>query len=345
MLAVFLLVVLSGMNKETGFGRNKCIAIQGIAALYVVLTHIHTFAAYSSPLVWWLYPINEVTILTNGMFFFISGYGLWESSKNKANYLSARSLACRLAKLLIPAYIVYLLYYFVMIYCGQEMSLIKHLLLADVFSWFYFNDVVWFIIELFFLYIIFWIVYSHWTAAIGNRIMFTLIVSWIILAALWGRGYVWYASTLCFLLGIVMSQTNGRLVLAYNTSGWVTVISIFALIPIFILFIRSAEMIGLRNAVYANCSSLLFCIICYLFTYKNSLGNLLSNWLGKFSYEIYLSHMMILKIIDRVDMNDSLKIYATLCITITVAYILSIIDTKFVSVVCRYFSLGRGKDF
>ena len=58
MLAVFLLVVFSGMNKETGFGRNKCIAMQGIAALYVVLAHIHTFAAYSSPLVWWLYPIN-----------------------------------------------------------------------------------------------------------------------------------------------------------------------------------------------------------------------------------------------------------------------------------------------
>lgn len=338
---VFLLLIIGfRVNKETGFGRNKCASMQGIAALYVMLAHIHMFASYSSPLVWWLYPVNEVTILTNGLFFFISGYGLWESRKNKADYLSVRSLLCRLTKLCIPAYIVYLFYYFIRIYSNKEQSsFVKHLFLDGLFSWFYYNDVVWFIIELFFLYLIFWIVYSVWPTAVGNRILFVLIVLWTGIAALWGRGYVWYASTLCFFLGIVFSQEHGRNSIKYHKRA--VIISALILVPVFILFIKSSENLGLLNAVYANGSSLLFCIICYLLSYKNSLGNIISNWLGQFSYEIYLCHMMILKVYNTCNVSDVIKIYGTICVSVFCAYILYIADTKIVNAVCRQFLRGK----
>ena len=350
MLIVFFLVLVGMKNRkmttENWFGKEECVSLRGVAAIYIMLSHIHMFSSFKSPWTWILYPVNQGTILANGLFFFISGYGLWESKKTKKEYLSFRSLLGRLLKLCVPAYLVYFLYFFIRkVMENGEISFIKHLLLSEVISWFYYDDVVWFIIELFFLYIIFWITYRFKSITIGNIILITIIGLWTILAVYTSRGIVWYASTFCFALGIVVSQQH-RFIQTNLMKYYQYVIGIIFLCfaAVFLLYCMAANDLGLRTAVYANFSTLLFCTLCYLVLYNFSIGNSVTNWIGRFSYEIYLSNMMVIKVIKELISNDVLRIYSSIVLTLFVAFLINIVDSRillFANNIIKKFFAGR----
>lgn len=312
--------------------------MQGAAALYVVFGHIHDEVQFSSPFVWILYPVNSALILTNGLFFFISGYGLWESRKSKKDYMSVWSFISRIVKLGVPAYIIYAAYYPIRIAVLQEeISFVRHMFLDGLFSWFRYNGAVWFLIVLFFLYLIFWTVYSMDRPGTGNVVLASCILVWTIVAVYTGRGIVWYASTFCFALGIFTSQCKKiiweRIEIYYRRAVQA---GLCCFVIFFAVYSNVWPDLGAETACYGNLSALLFCVLCYLLMYRCSVGNAATRQLGAVSYEFYLMNTMVIKVISDWNMGVVLKIYSIVLVTILLAVLLHWADSKIIRAMYKF---------
>ena len=336
MLLVALLFITSlQYRKESAanwFGKQVCTSLKGIAAIYIVLVHIHVFTPFSSPWVWALYPINSIVIFANGLFFFISGWGLWESKRTKTDYLRLSSLANRLLKLLVPVYLMYIMYYFIRI-LNQDAPIpfVYYLLGRGGVEYLYFNDVLWFIIELCFLYVLFWFLYGKISKEKSNVIFIILIALWIAWAVYSGRGIVWYASTYCFFFGILLSQYKGRVQYKIERRfRFYMCGSVIGCIVSFLVYLITLENKGIINAIFANCSTILFCVVCFLILYKFEVKSTLTLWLGRISYELYLCHMIIIKEYKEIVHNDVWRIYCTIFSAILVAVVVHWIDCSMV---------------
>ncbi len=97
---------------------------------------------------------------------------------------------------------------------------------------------------------------------------------------------------------------------------------------VYSLFMQTAEGLGLTNAVFANVSALLFCILCYIAMYPISLGNRMGNWVGKFSYELYLVHTMVMKAVNAVCVQEVFRIYGAVLLSLAVAYVMYLADVR-----------------
>lgn len=334
MLLVALLFITSLQYRkevvEDWFGKQECTSLKGIAAIFIVLAHIHMFTPFSSPWVWALYPFNAMVIFSNGLFFFISGWGLWESKTTKPGYLQLSSLVWRLLKLLIPAYLMYVMCYFLKkLIDDVSISFIGYLLGGWGIDYLHFNDVLWFIIELCFLYFFFWVLYGNINEKISNIVFGILIALWIIWAVYSGRGIVWYASTYCFLFGILLRQFRIKMQTEIEQKfGFYLGVSIIGCSALFALYMITSENPKIINALFANCSTILFCITCVLILYKFKLKSAWVLWLGQISYELYLCHMIVNKLHKEFISNEVWRIYCVILSSILIAFVFHWIDCR-----------------
>jgi len=81
-------------------------AVKGFAALYIVFGHIAQALKGENDI---LYFFTETGVLFVGMFFFLSGYGLYTNLKTKENYLKG-FLKKRLITVLVPFYVCILVF-------------------------------------------------------------------------------------------------------------------------------------------------------------------------------------------------------------------------------------------
>jgi len=325
-MILFLALLLCGVQYSTPHGRNNNLdivesnALRGAFSFFIVIYHIHKITEFATPGTMWLTPIDEAKILSNGLFFFLSGYGLWWSKKNKINYLSFFNLFERIIKLGIPAYATYLLY--ILFNYNDKEGLLKQLFLGKIIEYIRYNDVTWFMIELVILYVLFWVLYRIWSAEVANIIFGTLILCWDVVAFFWGRGLVWYASSLCFLVGILICQKRDT-ILAKIQKRYIFYLSILGLVFIstFIIHMILPPFNIWGYLICANIATVFFCCFLYLLTYKVKFGNKIIVWLGGFSYEIYLVHMIIIKVINEYTENELVRVYAVTIVSLVIAYL------------------------
>lgn len=327
----FFVILLYGMKihfeiNQGHLGLNESCAIRGACSFYILIWHIQMFTDLSGIGFSWLSPTDGAKILSNGIFFFLSGYGLWWSVEHKKGYLSATSLFERLLNIGIPAYLSYLL--FVLLVHGSEMEkLVKGIFLKYVVDWIRYNDVVWFLIELVILYVLFWGLYRAFSTKIANIVLGIIVVAWEIFAFYWGRGLVWYASTLCFLVGILLSQSKSRKGITENLNRLLIVCFIvFAISYSMFLILPNFNVWG--YLFFSNLSTIAFVELVYLLTLRVRFGNRLINWLGNISYELYLVHMIVIKMVNYYTDSRMLRVYGVILLSICMAILCGFLTKK-----------------
>lgn len=336
MIFTILLLIFGiriGERGETSyFTKEQFNAVKGVAAFYIMLCHIHMFATYKTSggfLV--LYPLNDATILLNGCFMFFSGYGLFVKYRTADNYISLVRFINRIYKICLPAYSVYLLWYFIGVLPKEESfsisTLIHHILLGNIIEFVRCNDVTWFVIELVVLYVLFWIFYKLFGEKIGKRCLLACILGWIIAAYLTGRGVVWYASTVCFAVGIYTDELEKIVNKKWVKLG--TPILFFCSFAIYCFVEKGTFAV---NAVIGNVATCSFVMVVVLILKEGVLfGNGLSNFLGNISYEIYLLNMITVKFLSEVVKDEKIIILGTIALTIFASallhYLNGIVDT------------------
>lgn len=280
---------------EAPLEHKNTIALRGICAVEIVIGHIG--AASRDP---WLFLNRKAGVLIVGLFFFLSGYGLMFSLRKKEDYL-AGFFRSRMPKILLPAVLVYIIYYILeLIGTPADTRLTVTL---KYFSLLKFSEKMnWYVTELLFLYVIFYLFYRYFKVKTANIILSVSCVCFVVICYLAGAGNTWYGSTLCFPLGILFCCHEAKLLFFVKKKYWfVLPLSLAATgVGIFLFFMNEHSFIS--NVAGRSIASIFFCVGAVAVLMKVRIGNRITEWIGKISYELFLIHEIFV-FQDRFPMN------------------------------------------
>lgn len=315
-LFAWVAMLFSGMKynniKEcTAFTKKNTVALKGICSIEIMLGHIGL--ATESII---LFPNRKAGILFVGVFLLLSGYGLMYSIANKENYLK-EFRRNRFGKILVPAYVIFL----INVLTGSIIDRNLSNLINAVNPMIFFKQTNWYIWELLVMYMIFYVCAKIDKSLLKSQYLL-LGLSLVFICAAFGLGMdnPWYGSTLCFWLGIFYYNKKEKFI---NFSAKYiflkTIIGSMSLaFSIWCFFIRGG-IVG--NLIARNCASMIFAILVIIWLHKFSIGNVVSTWLGKYSYEVFLFHPMLINVLRPWIKNDVFYAVLILLGTILAAFL------------------------
>lgn len=292
---------LSPLQKE------QVLSLRGICAVEIMIGHIGLATGSTV-----LYPNGKAGILFVGIFFMLSGYGLSYCFKNKTDYLK-HFLTRRTLKLLIPAYLAYMVYILISWLVLNQGTIFDLINLKN-----FFPVINWYVWEQLFFYLVFWIAY-RFLPKWRNVLIGVVSLGTIIIAFVLKIDNPWYGSTMCFLLGIYYYKLNQKelMISLKRKSVLFVFLGIILMLSMITFYVLGNESV-LGNPIARNIASLCFCIMILIMLSEVEIGNMASRFLGKCSYEIFLVHPFVQDILKNV-MSISIILYAVLVIVISIS--------------------------
>lgn len=281
------------MSGEQVLSRESSISIKGISAVAIMLGHLGKITGF-----WFLYPFWKSALLFVGVFFMLSGYGLMYNYSNSSEYLN-HFLKKRIVSILFPAYVVYILFGCIEAIItpggGQSVqSIIQYIFLKE-----FYKRTNWFVFEIVFLYILFWIIYKFFSLKIASVIMSIVMVLWIIAGFYCHIDKAWYDSSLCFLVGILYARHEEKWNEWMQKSYLLKNISFLIICGgCFGVFLALGNNSFIGHPVLKNVAACSFCMWVLSILQKIDLKNRLFQWLGVYSYEIFLLHLIWMQLIE-----------------------------------------------
>ena len=164
--------------------------LRGLFALEIIFGHILRYEAGLLQL-----P-GRFMICSVAFFFFVSGWGLAESEKRKADYLKPRFLLNKPVYRLTLAVLTFLFGCVVDLFAPVELGFIG----PEIFRQF-FGRTNWYIWEQMLFYLLFWLIYRYTKK---NRVLLITVitVTAAVIACYYGITMAWVASALAFPLGL-----------------------------------------------------------------------------------------------------------------------------------------------
>lgn len=298
-------------NTVLPLNSNHALALRGICAIEIMIGHIGISTGSI-----WLYPNRKAGILFVGIFFLLSGYGIAYSIENKGNY-QKKFLIKRITKLFVPAYLVFIIFTLsdvVLFKAPRPWSIVS---LSE-----FLGSLNWYVWEQLFFYVLFWLV-NRLMPRYVELIIIVCSVVFVGIAFVLGIDNPWYGSTLCFALGLCYYKMEKKKCELKRIKWWIVLLGAgvclgTSMLAFFVL--GNDSVVG--NPIARNIASVSFCIIILLLLEKIQIGNKVSQFFGKFSYEIFLVHPFVLSRLKRVAIESSL-VYALMAIvlTITISYL------------------------
>lgn len=289
---------------------------KGISALLIVFHHL----AQSIYLPKYFIIMDYIGFILVAVFFFISGYGLTQSIETKANYLSC-FFQRRILPLMIPYWIV-ITCKMIYLISSSEFDAWKF-----VVSWFGIDMIggMWFVTAILILYFLFWICYKpvlqgkmSWNTA--TVILAVLVVGYCFVCQLLNLHSSYTASISAFLMGVVWKrcvQSRFDQYLTYNYYKKLALLSVAFMLLFSIRLVLSYY--GIDNEwlhiLFRNIISISFVLVVLAFTKEFELKSRLFGVLGKFSYEIYMIHFVLLQILNPYVKNTNVYVFLIFILT------------------------------
>lgn len=228
MFVLLFLLVFGAKGKRKGEFHEDFLdleiskSLQGFAAIGVMLHHLsQSVTQYNAVYKGLINFMSEVGIYFTGIFFFFSGYGLYTSFLKKEGYLD-NFLRKRLPTVLIPFYVVNTVFFVVSILLGKEMSVPEAFLYVT--GLILLNGNMWYIVEIIFLYIAFYLIFKRVKkqgTGFAMMALFIFVMTTISLflghdnqynAGAWFKGEWWYNTTWVFFVGMVIARYRDKVV-------------------------------------------------------------------------------------------------------------------------------------
>lgn len=337
--SIFIIICLIGIdfkNKkvidENALNRERTLALNGIFVGIVLFSHFNSYVTFTNKLDLLYYNLiyDKIGQLMVTTFLFFSGYGIFESIKNKNNYIDS-FFRKRILKLFI-SFAIALIFYIIMNYFIEEKYSLNTILLSFT-GWESIGNSNWFIYATFCLYIntlISFKLCKNKTNALLTNTILTLIY---IIFTMKFKGYEWWYNTaLCYPAGMWLSHSKDRIINILKNGKSYILISILVLI-LFILFYKQKN-----NYLVYEIYSILFVSIIILFNFKIKLGNPILLWLGKNTFNIYILQRMSFMILKYFKLNEY-NIYLYFAISIIIIIIITILYSKITNKLFRIIKL------
>lgn len=266
--------------------------IKGFLAIVIIFLHLthETTEGFLFP------KFMNIGFLAVSVFFFISAYGLQKRYMSDKDYVK-HFLSKRISAVLIP-YIVFCYLYWLtsVIFFNYSYSL-KEILYELII---YGNTLVrysWFVIAILIFYFAF---YIFMKLCKNNQLrmpffMFIYDLVWVFFCWKMGYGSWWYNSVYGLVLGNIYAMFENKILL-FLKKHYCTLLSLSSLL-LFLFFGVLHKKFGVKVPIITIYSELFFLILVILIMMKLRIGNKILDFLGKISYEIYLSHGLLFMIL------------------------------------------------
>lgn len=302
--------------------------IRGMLAILIVIHHFSGMIEEKS--VFFLF--NHIGYLVVALFLFLSGYGLAYGVQNKPGYINGvKFLYTRIPKLIIPYWVAVIIYAVGYLAAGEPITW-KAILLSFVS----FKNIVgssWYIFELIVLYIIFFLSFKIKKRKIALSVLFALVAACAIVFYI-GDSFleVWYRSIFAFPLGVFYSLKKDKIESFLLNKTLVRYIALILSLIALLSLRYACVILGLTylQILFDITSSAMFSLVAVIMLRKIKLGNKALSFLGSISFEIYLIHLLLVKLIYSFYFNGQINLLLYFVISIvsviSVAYIMSFID-------------------
>lgn len=266
--------------------------------------------------------IGKIGQLMVTMFLFYSGYGIYKSCISKENYFK-NFLKNRFLKTLFVFDLAVFMYLIVGVIKGNTYSS-KQIILSFI-GWDSLGNSNWFMFDILILYLITYIIAKIFDNKLNKKAIISItIVSLILIVGLHKYKQLWWYDTLlCYSIGMIYALYENEINKIFQ-SKYYLIILILATILFGTTYILEKYSI-LFNLINAIIFSLWYTIIMY----KIKIGNNCLEFLGKYSYEIYI--LQRIPDILCIKQESNPVIMFPVCFGITI--ILSLLFKKFVGIV------------
>lgn len=340
-LFVFIIIIclykseinLHGLSADY-LSYEKTNSLKGLCALIVIGHHISQqisgdVSSFEFENVLCLDFFNIIGFLAVAVFFFISGYGLQYSLKNKKDYLQ-NFIRNKFLNVLLPYLVIVLIYSLFYVF-------IESWTIEDIIHSYATGLPVaknsWYIIAIIYFYFTYWL--SH--RLIKNNLPATLmfiatVVLYIFICRQIGFGKWWTKSVLCMPIGIIWYEAGNKIFDCLKRRPIIYYVCLIAFSALTVFFFNSDLKIITNDTDYNKwlidtIDSVVFIVAFVLISMKISFKNKILDFLGKISFELYMIHGLYIAIFSKIDFISERRILFLLIVllcSIPSAYLLNI---------------------
>ena len=352
---VLAVILLYGMKvKKRGEWHEDALSLPvskkllGFSAVGIMLHHMSQTLNNRGDVGILLFMV-DIGVCFVGLYFFFSGYGLYSSLRNKPDYLKS-FFRRRMPSILIPFYLCNFTFIACAALNGQKFERAE--LISYLTGWVLLNSQMWYVVEMFFLYLLFYLVF-RWIKKDGIAcLVYGILTAALIVGSLflghdrttvsggaWFKGEWWYNATFMIWIGILFAKFEKKLLL-FIRKYYLVLLPVFALA---VCCFYRLTLTALRTKGYwyewdghpgyqekfqtlAVQLPFIFCFMIFtvLLMQKVQFGNKILYFLGEISLELYLSHNVFITFLPI--KNTFLYICEVYAASLVLALILHTID-------------------
>ena len=319
---------------EDNMSPAKTTSINGLFVMIVIFQHFKqyiTWDAYDKA----YYSIALFTTqLIVVSFLFFSGYGMMESTKKKGFSYIQSIPKKRFPKLFIDFVIAILLFLIMNLCIGKNYTWQRYLL--SLTGWISVGNSNWYMFAVFCFYIIMYL--SFLICKKRSNLCAVIVTTILSIGYIVGMHFcqpAWYYDTfICLPAGMFFSLYKDKILAFFKSKYYAYIIISFAVLASFVvLFIFCRD-----NPFVFNIISILFALLLYLTTLKLSIHNCVLNWLGKYTFWIYILQripMIVLKQVGLASVNKFLYFFVCLAATLVLAVVMKFVSGKIENLIWR----------
>ena len=332
LLLITLLLYLLPQNKEY-LNVKSTSGLRGFLALGIIFHHI-------SPLVKTGEEFSNFSYMGTyivSIFFFLSAYGLYVQNESRENYLD-NFLVKRLSKIIVPFFIISLIYMFYRFVNGQLIDLNFFINLFKQGSTIIYNG--WFVDIIILMYIFFYLSFKFFQNKFLSIVFNTIfIICYICLAIKLGYNFWWYNSVLAFAIGLIWAKNQNKIDRFLEKYYFIVIVLVTVLLFVSHRYDILLKYLHIEDsysyALTANLDNIIFTIyFIIVFLKKINFSNVYLNLIGRISFELYMIHGLVISMLAKIfvssRVNDVLFTLFVLIISLILAWIVNKIDKRII---------------
>lgn len=311
-------ISLLSFSAENTFGKNKMPVIKTFMALAIILGHlsVRVSSVWIQPFRFWGAPFVS-------MFFFISGYGMWQSFLSNHG-LSFSSTLKRIWKIVLPYLLTVLLYYTIVRLPSGEFNID---VLEAIFTGTSKQSHLWFVFAIIYLYLSFFLCTRFHRRCTIILSLFAITALTIALLRKVGYDRCWWVSLMAFPTGCLYSMYKDRIngVIFKNRLRYCLAMAA-AIVGVGVSYLPGVEVLYSISHIFIPIAIALVVIQLPI----EKLNNRFTMHLGSISYEIYLCQLIAMDALQLFisSMPPAVYVLCTVVLTVLLAELVSFASHK-----------------
>ena len=325
LLLISLLIYLLPQNKEY-LSVKSTSGLRGFLALGIIFHHLSPLVKSGEEFSNFSYMGTYIV----SIFFFLSAYGLYVQNEKRENYLD-NFLVKRLSKIIVPFFIISLIYIFYRFVNGQLIDLNFFINLFKKGSTIIYNG--WFVDIIILMYIFFYISFKLFQNKFLSIVLNTIfIICYICFAIKLGYNFWWYNSALTFAIGLIWAKNQNKIDRVIEKYYFIVIILVTVLLFVSHKYDVLLKYLHIEDsysyALAANLDNIIFTIyFIIVFLKKINFSNVYLTLIGRISFELYMIHGLVISMLGKIfvssRVNDVLFTLFVLIVSLIFAWIIN----------------------